>query len=357
MVMQEVFDLVGMDPAVQRGLAAGFLKAHPAGRPVNHRTVYSWIREHCSRMINAGELAHTTARPCWWAFIGPTGVGKTYLAKQLAEILFDSEKNMIRIDMSEYQERHTVSRLVGAPPGYVGYEEGGQLTEAVRRKPYSIVLLDEVEKAHKDVFNILLQLLDDGRLTDNKGRVVNFKNTIVIMTSNIGSGVILDRFEQLEQLKDEDDRKLLISDTKDEIFEMLTDFMRPEFLNRIDEKVMFLPLDKEQIKQVALLQIKGLKAMLKKQNLELEITDKALNLLAELGYDPVYGARPLQRVIQNEIVNEVAKLVLSSKFVAGDTVLVDEINSVFVFDIKEGVKEPENNDDIEEVAEEDIEEL
>jgi ATP-dependent Clp protease ATP-binding subunit ClpB len=290
-------------------------------------------------------------------FLGPTGVGKTYLAKQLAEILFDSEKNMIRIDMSEYQERHTVSRLVGAPPGYVGYEEGGQLTEAVRRKPYSIVLLDEVEKAHKDVFNILLQLLDDGRLTDNKGRVVNFKNTIVIMTSNIGSGVILDRFEQLEQLKDEDDRKLLISDTKDEIFEMLTDFMRPEFLNRIDEKVMFLPLDKEQIKQVALLQIKGLKAMLKKQNLELEITDKALNLLAELGYDPVYGARPLQRVIQNEIVNEVAKLVLSSKFVTGDTVLVDEINSVFVFDIKEGVKEPENNDDIEEVAEEDIEEL
>ncbi len=291
-------------------------------------------------------------------FLGPTGVGKTYLAKQLADILFDSEKNMIRIDMSEYQERHTVSRLVGAPPGYVGYEEGGQLTEAVRRKPYSIVLLDEVEKAHKDVFNILLQLLDDGRLTDNKGRVVNFKNTIVIMTSNIGSSVILDRFEQLEQLQNEEDKKLLISDTKDEIFEMLTDFMRPEFLNRIDEKVMFLPLDKKQIKQVALLQIKGLTGMLEKQGLEMTVTEKALDLLAELGYDPVYGARPLQRVIQNEVVNEIAKLLLEGKCVSGDTVEVDVVDSSFVFNIKKGEKQEfDSNDEIEEVADEDIEEL
>jgi ATP-dependent Clp protease ATP-binding subunit ClpB len=241
---------------------------------------------------------------------------------------------MIRIDMSEYQERHTVSRLVGAPPGYVGYDEGGQLTEAVRRKPYSIVLLDEIEKAHKDVFNTLLQVLDDGRLTDNKGRVVNFKNTIVIMTSNIGSDIILDNFSELEMLKTEEERNMLLSDTKEEIFGMLTEFMRPEFLNRIDDKLMFLPLNKEQIKKIALLQIKDLKRMLKKQELEMEITDSALSLLADLGYDPAYGARPLKRVIQHELVDELSKLVLSGEYISGLKLTIDEKEKEFDFKIE-----------------------
>ena len=267
-------------------------------------------------------------------FLGPTGVGKTYLAKQLAELLFDSDKNMIRIDMSEYQERHTVSRLVGAPPGYVGYDEGGQLTEAVRIKPYSIVLLDEIEKAHKDVYNVLLQVLDDGRLTDNKGRVVNFKNTIIIMTSNIASDVILENFSELQMLNTDEERKMLIADTKKEIFGMLTDFMSPEFLNRIDEKVMFLPLDKDQIKKVALLQIKDLKTMLDNQGIELDIKDEALNLLAENGYDPVYGARPLKRLIQQEVTDEIAKLILGDKLVSGNTIEVNVNNGKFVFGVK-----------------------
>ncbi|MGE5354814.1 MAG: ATP-dependent Clp protease ATP-binding subunit [Deltaproteobacteria bacterium] len=267
-------------------------------------------------------------------FLGPTGVGKTYLAKQLAELLFDSDKNMIRIDMSEYQERHTVSRLVGAPPGYVGYDEGGQLTEAVRIKPYSIVLLDEIEKAHKDVYNVLLQVLDDGRLTDNKGRVVNFKNTIIIMTSNIASDVILENFSELQMLDTEEERKMLIEDTKKEIFGMLKDFMSPEFLNRIDEKVMFLPLDKDQIKKVALLQISELKTMLENQGLKLDIKDDALNLLAENGYDPVFGARPLKRLIQQEVTDEIAKLILGDKLVSGNTIEVSVEKSKFAFDVK-----------------------
>jgi len=267
-------------------------------------------------------------------FLGPTGVGKTYLAKQLAEQLFDSDKNMIRIDMSEYQERHTVSRLVGAPPGYVGYDEGGQLTEAVRIKPYSIVLLDEIEKAHKDVYNVLLQVLDDGRLTDNKGRVVNFKNTIIIMTSNIASDVILENFSELQMLDTDEERKMLIADTKKEIFGMLTNFMSPEFLNRIDEKVMFLPLDKEQIKKVALLQISELTIMLENQGLRLNISDDALNLLAENGYDPVYGARPLKRLIQQEITDEIAKMILGDKLISGNVIEVKVAESKFTFDVK-----------------------
>jgi ATP-dependent Clp protease ATP-binding subunit ClpB len=267
-------------------------------------------------------------------FLGPTGVGKTYLAKQLAEQLFDSDKNMIRIDMSEYQERHTVSRLVGAPPGYVGYDEGGQLTEAVRIKPYSIVLLDEIEKAHKDVYNVLLQVLDDGRLTDNKGRVVNFKNTIIIMTSNIASDVILENFSELQMLDTDEERKMLIADTKKEIFGMLTNFMSPEFLNRIDEKVMFLPLDKEQIKKVALLQIKELTTMLDNQGLKLDISDDALNLLAENGYDPVYGARPLKRLIQQEITDEIAKMILGDKLIFGNTIEVKVDKGKFIFVVK-----------------------
>lgn len=267
-------------------------------------------------------------------FLGPTGVGKTYLAKQLAEQLFDSDKNMIRIDMSEYQERHTVSRLVGAPPGYVGYDEGGQLTEAVRIKPYSIVLLDEIEKAHKDVYNVLLQVLDDGRLTDNKGRVVNFKNTIIIMTSNIASDVILENFSELQMLDTDEERKMLIADTKKEIFGMLTNFMSPEFLNRIDEKVMFLPLDKEQIKKVALLQISELTTMLENQGLRLNISDDALNLLAENGYDPVYGARPLKRLIQQEITDEIAKMILGDKLISGNVIEVKVAESKFTFDVK-----------------------
>lgn len=267
-------------------------------------------------------------------FLGPTGVGKTYLAKQLAEQLFDSDKNMIRIDMSEYQERHTVSRLVGAPPGYVGYDEGGQLTEAVRIKPYSIVLLDEIEKAHKDVYNVLLQVLDDGRLTDNKGRVVNFKNTIIIMTSNIASDVILENFSELQMLDTDEERKMLIADTKKEIFGMLTNFMSPEFLNRIDEKVMFLPLDKEQIKKVALLQISDLTTMLENQGLKLNISDDALNLLAENGYDPVYGARPLKRLIQQEVTDEIAKMILGDKLVSGNIIEVGVKEGKFTFEVK-----------------------
>ncbi len=267
-------------------------------------------------------------------FLGPTGVGKTYLAKQLAELLFDSSKSMIRIDMSEYQERHTVSRLVGAPPGYVGYDEGGQLTEAVRRNPYSIVLLDEIEKAHKDVYNILLQVLDDGRLTDNKGRVVNFKNTIIIMTSNIGSEIILDNFSELEMLKTKEERDMLLKDTKEEIFGMLKEFMRPEFLNRIDEKLMFLPLDKEQIKKIALLQLKDLEKMLKKQSMVLEVKDAALSLLADLGYDPAYGARPLKRVVQHEIINEMSKKILGGEFLPGDKIIVNAKDRKFEFEVR-----------------------
>ncbi len=267
-------------------------------------------------------------------FLGPTGVGKTELAKALAEVLFDDESAITRIDMSEYQEKHTVSRLIGAPPGYVGYDEGGQLTEAVRRRPYSIILLDEIEKAHPDTFNILLQVLDDGRLTDNKGRIANFKNTIIIMTSNMGAETILDNFEDLEALG-EAHRTEIIETTKVEVFDLLKQNMRPEFLNRIDEKIMFLPLTKDEIKQIAQLMIKKLTKNLEKQEIGLQLDDSALNLLADLGYEPQFGARPMARVIQKEIVNEMAKYVLSGQFGPGDTIYIGTDAKGFVFSAEE----------------------
>jgi len=264
-------------------------------------------------------------------FLGPTGVGKTELAKSLAEVLFDDENAITRIDMSEFQEKHSVSRLVGAPPGYVGYDEGGQLTEAVRRKPYSIVLLDEIEKAHPDTFNILLQVLDDGRLTDNKGRVANFKNTIIIMTSNMGAEVILENFEDLDALGDKHKTEI-IETTKLEVFEALKENLRPEFLNRIDEKIMFLPLSKEEIKKIAGLMLKKVHKNLAKQELKIELNDSAMDLLTDLGYDPQFGARPLKRVIEKEIVNQLAKEVLSGRFVAGETIYVGTDSKGFTFE-------------------------
>lgn len=266
-------------------------------------------------------------------FLGPTGVGKTELAKALAEVLFDDEKALTRIDMSEFMEAHAVSRLVGAPPGYVGYDEGGQLTEAVRMKPYSIVLLDEIEKAHPDTFNILLQVLDDGRLTDNKGRVANFKNTIIIMTSNMGSDIILENFEDLESVGDKH-RSEIIETTRIEVFEKLKESLRPEFLNRIDDKIMFLPLTKEEIKQIAKLQLKSIIKNLSSQGVSLELSDNALTLLADLGYEPQFGARPLKRVIQKEIVNELARLLLSGDLNKEGKILVDTDAKGFTFNGK-----------------------
>lgn len=263
-------------------------------------------------------------------FLGPTGVGKTELAKTLAEVLFNDEKAMTRIDMSEYQEKHTVSRLVGAPPGYVGYDEGGQLTEAVRRRPYSIILLDEIEKAHPDTFNILLQVLDDGRLTDNKGRVANFKNTIIIMTSNIGSENILENFEDLAEMGDKH-RTEVLETTKAEVLNMLKENMRPEFLNRIDDQIMFLPLDKIEIYKVLDLLLKGTQKMLAKQGLLLKMSEKAKGLLTNLGYDPQYGARPLKRVLQKEVINELSRQILIGSFSFGDTIYIDANNRGLLF--------------------------
>ncbi|AEE51216.1 ATP-dependent Clp protease ATP-binding subunit [Haliscomenobacter hydrossis] len=254
-------------------------------------------------------------------FLGPTGVGKTELAKTIAEVLFDDEKAMTRIDMSEYQEKHTVSRLVGAPPGYVGYDEGGQLTEAVRRRPYSIILLDEIEKAHPDTFNILLQVLDDGRLTDNKGRVANFKNTIIIMTSNMGSDLIMENFDDLEEMG-EKHRTEIIATTKEEVFNLLKENLRPEFLNRIDEQILFLPLNKSEIKQILDLLLKKTQKMLAKQGIILKVSDPAKDLLADMGYDPQFGARPMKRVLQKDVINELSKLVLSGEVALGDTIYV-----------------------------------
>jgi len=263
-------------------------------------------------------------------FLGPTGVGKTELAKALAEVLFDDEKAITRIDMSEYQERHNVSRLVGAPPGYVGYDEGGQLTEAVRRRPYSIVLLDEIEKAHPDTFNILLQVLDDGRLTDNKGRVANFRNTIIIMTSNMGAETILENFEDLDALG-ENKRQEIIEATRDEVFDLLKENLRPEFLNRIDEQIMFLPLTKDEIKQIMRLLLRKVDKMLEQQGLLLKLSPQAEDLLAGLGYDPQFGARPMKRVLQKEVINELSKLVLAGAFTAGDTIYVDSDGDELTF--------------------------
>ncbi len=261
-------------------------------------------------------------------FLGTTGVGKTELAKALAEFLFNNENSMVRIDMSEYQERHSVSRLVGAPPGYVGYEESGQLTEAVRRKPYSVVLLDEIEKAHPDVFNILLQVLDDGRLTDNKGRVVDFKNTIIIMTSNIGSHLIQENFSKMNSANEEE----VVDKTRNEVFELLKKTIRPEFLNRIDEIIMFKPLSRKEINGIVRLQFEHVKQMLHKNNIELEITEDAINELAEMGYDPQFGARPLKRVIQREILNELSKMILAGKVNAEKPIKIDVRGDHFIFE-------------------------
>jgi ATP-dependent Clp protease ATP-binding subunit ClpB len=255
-------------------------------------------------------------------FLGPTGVGKTELAKALAEVLFNDENAITRIDMSEYQERHTVSRLIGAPPGYVGYDEGGQLTEAVRQRPYSIVLLDEIEKAHPDTFNILLQVLDDGRLTDNRGRVASFKNTLIIMTSNMGADKILENFEDLASVGPEH-RDDIIKTTKEEVFEFLKDELRPEFLNRIDERIMFLPLDQGEIKQIARLLLRKTEKMLARQGMMLKISERALDWLADRGYDPQFGARPMKRVLQADLADELSKDLISGKFVAGDTIYTD----------------------------------
>lgn len=264
-------------------------------------------------------------------FLGTTGVGKTELAKALAEYLFDDETLMTRIDMSEYQEKFSVSRLIGAPPGYVGYDEGGQLTEAVRRKPYSVVLFDEIEKAHPDVFNILLQVLDDGRLTDNKGRVVNFKNTIIIMTSNLGSGYIQSQFEKLTPETGTQAREALIEETKKEVLGMLKKTIRPEFLNRIDETIMFLPLTQEQIKQVVRLQINGITQMLEGNGVTLQLTDAALDFLADAGYDPEFGARPVKRAIQRYLLNDLSKTMLAQHIDRTKPIIVDADKNGLVF--------------------------
>ena len=261
-------------------------------------------------------------------FLGTTGVGKTELAKALAEFLFNDENSMTRIDMSEYQERHAVSRLIGAPPGYVGYEEGGQLTEAVRRRPYSVILLDEIEKAHPDVFNILLQVLDDGRLTDNKGRTANFKNTIIIMTSNIGSQIIQDSFEEMNGLNSDE----IISQTKAKVYDLLKKTIRPEFLNRIDEVLMFQPLNRDEVKEIVKIQFSKLQEMLAKNEITITATDDAIDWLSQLGFDPQFGARPLKRVMQKKVLNELSKQILSASINKNDVIELNvNKNRDFVF--------------------------
>ena len=260
-------------------------------------------------------------------FIGTTGVGKTELAKALAEILFDDDSMMTRIDMSEYQEKHSVSRLVGAPPGYIGYDEGGQLTEAVRRKPYSVVLLDEIEKAHPDVFNVLLQVLDDGRLTDNKGRVVNFKNTIIIMTSNMGSNIIQENFADL---KDGQDIELLMEATKEQVMDVLRQSLRPEFLNRIDDVIMFRPLMRKEIKGIIRIQLELLQKQLLTQGINLQFTDYALDYLSQRGFDPQYGARPLKRLIQKDIINMLSRKIIGGEIDKSKPVLIDVFDGLVV---------------------------
>jgi ATP-dependent Clp protease ATP-binding subunit ClpB len=260
-------------------------------------------------------------------FLGTTGVGKTELAKALADFLFNNENNMVRIDMSEYQERHAISRLVGAPPGYVGYEESGQLTEAVRRKPYSVVLLDEIEKAHPDVFNVLLQVLDDGRLTDNKGRTVDFKNTIIIMTSNLGSHIIQENLERATV----DNREELLNRTKEQVFSLLKKTISPEFLNRIDEIVMFQPLTEAEVRKIVENQLRNAQKMLEKNNLKIFVTKRAVDYIAKLGFDPQFGARPIKRVIQKYVLNELSKIILQDKVDKDCAIIVDEKNGTLTF--------------------------
>ncbi|MFN5812596.1 MAG: AAA family ATPase, partial [Bacteroidota bacterium] len=260
-------------------------------------------------------------------FLGTTGVGKTELAKALAAYLFDDEGMMTRIDMSEYQEKHTVSRLVGAPPGYVGYDEGGQLTEAVRRKPYSVVLLDEIEKAHPDVWNVLLQVLDDGRLTDNKGRLVNFKNTIIIMTSNLGSHLIQEAFENIGE-KEVD---AVAEKAKVEVMNLLKQTIRPEFLNRVDEIIMFQPLKKRELKKIIEIQLRSIQQLVKENQIELSYTPYTLDYLSENGFDPQFGARPLKRLIQREIVNQLSKRILAGDIDKTKPVIIDVFDGLVVF--------------------------
>ncbi|MEL6135385.1 MAG: AAA family ATPase, partial [Bacteroidota bacterium] len=260
-------------------------------------------------------------------FLGSTGVGKTELAKALASFLFDDERNMVRIDMSEYQEKHTVSRLIGAPPGYVGYDEGGQLTEAVRRRPYAVILLDEIEKAHPDVFNILLQVLDDGRLTDNKGRTVDFKNTIIIMTSNIGAHYIQEKFEELT----EDNKDALMVIIKEQVLDLLKKQLRPEFLNRIDESIVFAPLSEADMLDIVKIQIKGLEKTMADLGIDIGFTEESLELLASLGYDPQFGARPVKRMIQKEVVNSLSKEILAGKIIRDARILVSVRNGMIQF--------------------------
>jgi ATP-dependent Clp protease ATP-binding subunit ClpB len=255
-------------------------------------------------------------------FLGTTGVGKTELAKALADYLFNDENAMIRIDMSEYQERHAVSRMIGSPPGYVGYDEGGQLTEAVRRKPYSVILLDEIEKAHPDVWNILLQVLDDGRLTDNKGRIANFKNTIIIMTSNIGSHIVQEKMGEMEGWNNH----IVMEEAKKEVMTLLKQVVRPEFLNRVDEIVMFEPLSKENLRQIVQIQFRQIKDRLKEQGILLEASEKALMHIAEEGYEPTMGARPLKRVMQRRILNELSKQILGN-YITKDSVVMMELGN------------------------------
>ena len=260
-------------------------------------------------------------------FLGTTGVGKTELARALAEFLFNDENMMTRIDMSEYQERHSVSRLIGAPPGYVGYEEGGQLTEAVRRKPYSVILLDEIEKAHPDVFNILLQVLDDGRLTDNKGRTVNFKNTIVIMTSNVGSHIIQENLQHMNAGNMDE----IIESTRQKVFELLKRTIRPEFLNRIDELIMFNPLDKDEIRQIVRLQFNNILRLLKNENIKLSISEEAVNWIADIGFDPQYGARPIKRMLQKWVLNELSKHILEGKIAGNQHIMIEKAKDGLTF--------------------------
>ena len=298
--------VVGQDEAITA--VADAIRRSRAGLQDSHRPIGSFI------------------------FLGTTGVGKTELAKALAEFLFDDENNMVRIDMSEYQERHSVSRLIGAPPGYVGYDESGQLTEAVRRKPYSVILLDEIEKAHQDVYNILLQILDDGRLTDNKGRLVDFKNTIIIMTSNLGAMAIQDVISNAEtSYHGIKDKNVIFDEMRNKVMEILRQYMKPEFLNRIDDIIMFTPLSKEQIINVVAIQFNSLKKMLKKNDIEIEMTPEAMKFIAETSYDIRYGARPVKRMMQRELINDLSKLILSDKVNKEKTIVVDCEGEKIVF--------------------------
>jgi ATP-dependent Clp protease ATP-binding subunit ClpB len=260
-------------------------------------------------------------------FLGTTGVGKTELAKALAEYLFDDEHLITRIDMSEYQEKFSVTRLIGSPPGYVGYDEGGQLTEAVRHKPYSVVLFDEIEKAHPDVFNVLLQVLDDGRLTDNKGRVVNFKNTIIIMTSNLGSHLIHDKLTSAG----EETMGLAMEQTREELLELLNRTIRPEFLNRVDDIIIFTPLTRNDIRQIVKLQFERITQRMQRNDFELKITDDAVDYMATIGFDPAFGARPVKRLLQRYVLNELSKKILSGTLETGKTIWVDLVDEELVF--------------------------